>query len=303
MEHIFVHIKLDFCAGDSLQTVYAHQGDRDTGKVIAAELYNNGRRVTLDSETDTITLFAAVGNTATAIGRSCYISNNCAMITITQELSALAGTQHCFIRVESENGVVHTASFDILVSADPTAGKPEVIATADIATRLTAAENDITVLEAADTIAEQTIANMNKLTIPGAIHSAFPEIANRYASFVVSETATLSQSSPYVDIAASTFDYAVDGVIVTTNSKILPPAGRYYETVGSNTRVHFLNASQQYGADDTLYFTIYSKTYVKSSGVAEIYPCTEQQYEDIQTPDPNTMYVITGVDEITGGTV
>ena len=182
----------------------------------------------------------------------------------------------------------------MLFRSDPTAGKPEVIATADIATRLTAAENDITALEAADTATEQAIAYMNKLTIPAAIHSAFPEIVNRYASFVVSETATLSQPSPYVDIATSTFDYAVDGVIVTTNSRILPPAGRYYETVGTNTRVHFINASQQYGDDDTLYFTIFPKTYVKSSGVAEIYPCTEQEYENIQTPDPTTMYVIKG---------
>lgn len=135
MVTIYHDITLDFAENDSLITVPIVQGD-DEGRVIRIKFKNGGVDVPIGStQGDAASLYASVRGTVTAMGTYCEIvdADHAVLIPITSTLSALAGVEHCEIRITSANGTIHSAEFDILVQAlAATPDMPYVVETADI---------------------------------------------------------------------------------------------------------------------------------------------------------------------------
>lgn len=134
---IYHDITLDFAENDSLLTVPIVQGDNG-GRAVRVSFTYNGVSVSVGSAGgDYAELFASVNGTATALGTYCPIIDTmwcgAVLIPITSALSAIAGKEHCEIRITSASGVVHTADF--ILDVQPiaaTSDMPYVVETADI---------------------------------------------------------------------------------------------------------------------------------------------------------------------------
>lgn len=121
MEVLYTDLSLDFADNRTLKTIKIKQHDSE-GQVIRISLFYNGQRVNIDSSTDTATLNASVGGTVTAYNAECGIVNNQVRVVIDEDLTTVAGTEHCEIKVSYILGtagdppsVIHTATFDLLV--------------------------------------------------------------------------------------------------------------------------------------------------------------------------------------------
>lgn len=205
MQKIYTDLSLDFQSGKSLVAVRATQGDKSGGRILRLALYNNGQRVTLNSETDTVTLLASVGDVITEAGQACTIVDNTVRVDILDGLTQLDGIEHCTVRCESANGRVHTALFDIIVEKSPISpDMPEIIATADLVDRV----------DAIETTSHDFVKNY--------LISSFQSVHPEYTYVSRGNTAVLgSAGSHYCLVPKSVFDPDIDGVMIWTNLYLL----------------------------------------------------------------------------------
>lgn len=280
MEKIYTDLTLDFRDNRSMQTVKIKQGDSSGGRVIRISLTNNGQSVSLNSASDTASLYAAVGKIATAVGQACTIDGGKVCINVTENLAAAAGVEHCEIRIDSGGGRVHTAQFDILVGQSAvTDDMPEVVASADLIDRISEIEN-----------AES--GNMTKSlfcsNIRSVLSSVFPEYTHGYRSETVTSESTILER--YYLIPKTAFDPEKDGLLIWKDNKELVESNSFhFDDAGDNIRVNFHNDALGFEIGDVAYFQIYKKP-----SVPTIVTCTQAQYNAIAAPDADTIYIITG---------
>lgn len=124
MEVLYTDLSLDFADNRTLKTIKIKQHD-DHNRTIRIALFHKGQRITLDSNTDTAVINASVGGTVTAYHDDTGVGinniSNTVDVTLTDNLTTLAGTEHCEIMVSytdfriNANRISHTATFDLLV--------------------------------------------------------------------------------------------------------------------------------------------------------------------------------------------
>jgi hypothetical protein len=154
LEVLYTDLSLDFADNRTLKTIKIKQHDSE-GQVIRISLFYNGQRVNIDSSTDTATLNASVGGTVTAYNAECGIVNNQVRVVIDEDLTTVAGTEHCEIKVSYILGtagdppsVIHTATFDLLV--EPSVANTDhqsILANTDLALNWAAELADINALD------------------------------------------------------------------------------------------------------------------------------------------------------------
>lgn len=241
MEKIYHDLSLDFCENRSLQEIKIKQNDK-FGRRIRLHFYNNGAAVAINSETDTATCYASINGIATAVGDVCNIENNAVIIDVGLPMTSIAGTERCEVRVESANGRVHTATFNILVEPSTvTENTPKIINTADIFGQLGSLESNI----------EKTITRF----IINGINALHPEYAQAYT------TAKIENES---DKTVMTLNLGIynpdksDGLLITADG-VLVPSFAYATSVDGNSAVisFFQSAGLEIG--QILRFYIYHK--------------------------------------------
>lgn len=123
MEVLYTDLSLDFADNRTLKTIKIKQHD-DHNRIIRIAFFHKGQRITLDSNTDTAVINASVGGTVTAYHDDTGVGinniSNTVNVTLTDNLTTLAGTEHCEIMVNTDGGIdanriSHTATFDLLV--------------------------------------------------------------------------------------------------------------------------------------------------------------------------------------------
>lgn len=306
MRKIYTDLTLDFADNRSLQCVRVMQGDKTAGRIIRISLTNNGEAVPLDTNIDTATLWASVGGCITVEDTECLISDNQVHIFVMGELTDISGTEHCTVKIESANGIVHTARFDLLVAPNPVSDDmPERVSTASLVQRVTQAENDIDTLEGQlitligratqleTTTSELTanLANYVKWTLTG----MFRGWVRTDRTVTGSSDNTLLEDSPYYLIEKTYFDPDKrDGVMIWKNTtELVPPAWYSFdtETYESEGKVkidfHTNDDESYFTASDRFYFAFY-----KNPAPLAMWTGTQAQYDALASYDTNTLYII-----------
>lgn len=249
MEKIYHDLSLDFCENRSLQEIRIKQNDK-FGRRIRLHFYNNGAAVAINSETDTATCYASINGIATAVGDACNIENNAVIIDVGLPMTSIAGTERCEVRVESANGRVHTATFNILVEPSTvTENTPKIINTADIFGQLGSWESN-------------TAKTITRFIING-INALHPEYTQAYT------TAKIGNES---DKTVMTLDlgvynpYKSDGLLITADG-ILIPRFAYATAVDGDAAVIRFFQSAGLGIGQMLRFYIYHKPEYSSGTV------------------------------------
>lgn len=249
MEKIYHDLSLDFNETHTLKVVRIKQFDY-FGRRIRLHLYNNGKAVSLNSNDDTVTLFAGINNVATAIGDSCDIENNAVIVHVGLPMTSIAGTEKCEVRVESANGRVHTATFDVLVEpATVTQETPKIISTADIFSSLESWERN----------SEKTITQF----IINSINALHPEYTISTFSEVVEDESAATMTC-VVDLNVYNPDKS-DGLLVTADGVLVNPLA-YTTAVENNAAVIRFGTSAGLQVGQTVYFTVYHKPQGSSGG-------------------------------------
>lgn len=271
MNTIYTNLTLDFSMNKSLQTVPIKQYDAG-GRVLRVALTDNGQELTLSSE-NTVLLYASVGNTVTALAKPLGKSDNKILIPITSELTAIAGVEHCEIRVYNNSGFLHTAQFNLHVgkaSADTT--MPQVIVTADIVDQI----SDI------DVQTGTYIRNMIEL-------EHFRDTRILVSAAAESSTSSLMGNPPVITVANSQYNPIRDWLFMFKNNHVFVMENAYSidtTTIVDGVRIVFDNTKMSFEIGDTLDVLIFKPFQ------PDLYQCTESEYAQIANPDSETVYVL-----------
>lgn len=283
MVKIYHDITLDFAESNSMKTVPIVQGD-DEGRVLRVKFKNGGVDVPIGStQGDAASLYASVRGTVTAMGTYCEIvdADHAVLIPITSTLSALAGVEHCEIRITSANGTIHSAEFDILVQAlAATPDMPYVVETADIVGEIEDLGDRVTALE--------NSGGGLSTSVGWAFVACFPEWTTLRLILSPKTTPTIMGDSGYFDLDTTqyqNFDYTYDGMLLYRNNRLVEkPAYNFYPiingqvTIGETTytsdvttgvRVKFTGLVLD--STDTLYVELF----IKPEGGSAAYPAAE----------------------------
>ena len=259
---------LDFADNRSLQCVRVMQGDKTAGRVIRISLKNNGEDVALDTNTDTATLWASVDNCITVEDAGCLISDNQVYIYVMGGMTAIPGTEHCTVKIESANGVVHTAMFDILVAPNPVSDDmPEHISTASLVERMAQAEIDIDSLETITRGLISNLASYIKYTLSGMFRGW------KRTDRMVTGT-ELYGSRPYSNVAYYVIEKEYfnpdngDGLMVWRNTtELIPPALYHFNVSDDEVTIVFHTEDDYFASTDRVYFAFYKKPASSGGGV------------------------------------
>lgn len=153
MNRIVLSVDVDLAKGKSLEVLYVKQFEHDVKK-IQVNLYYNGEEVIVPTTGNSARLNASVDGTVTAYQKTAYIPNsndeNYVWFPLYEELTALAGTEHCEIEIyrTSTGDNIYTATFDIIVEPSvATSESPRVVSTTELAGTLNSLDSRVTALE------------------------------------------------------------------------------------------------------------------------------------------------------------
>lgn len=125
--------------------------------------------------------------------------------------------------------------------------------------------------------------------LPGRIvRGMFPEYTNHHISITIDENSTLySGDDAYYDVESAYFDPEHDGILMKLNDILIDRIFMTFTEDGNYIRIEVSGAS--FGIGDVVTIDIYKKP-----TVITILERTQAQYDAIETPDANTLYIITG---------
>lgn len=280
MEKIIHELTLDFQDNESFQVIRTKQGDKSGGRKVVLTLTNNGHEVDLSGSDNTASLFASINGTITAANQSCEIVDNKVLIPILANLTEIAGTEHCEIRVKSDAGTVFTARFDILVGeAAVTDDMPHVLPTSNLVNDVESLQEDVLDLQANAVIWTDALK---------ALGYTFSEYSMNQLNFSAAENPSIIGTNPSIDLP--NFDYTKDGILVFKNDYIFIPNLSFAPLQGGGVTV---TVGTTVTASDTVKIRCYIKpSYVESSTVKSIWTGTQAQYDALSSYDSNTLYVI-----------
>ena len=130
MQKIYAYLDLDF-SKRNMKSLPIIRGD-NSGRVIVITLYNGETMMTVDPETDTVTLAAFVGKKRAAKALSVPVqsvegSGTRIALPITTKISRYAGEEKCILKISNSNGTVQTAfMLHILNNASYLSTKQEI---------------------------------------------------------------------------------------------------------------------------------------------------------------------------------
>ncbi len=130
MQKIYAYLDLDFSKRD-MKSLPIIQGD-NSGRVIVITLYNGNNMMTVDPETDTVTLAAFVGTkrAAKSVSVPVQIVEGSGMriaLPITQKISRYAGQEKCILKISNATGTAQIAfMLNILKNAAHLSTKQEI---------------------------------------------------------------------------------------------------------------------------------------------------------------------------------
>ena len=233
MQKIYTDLALDFQSGKSLVAAHVTQGDKSGGRVLRLALYNGGQRVTLDSESDTVTLMASVDGMITEAGQSCLIVDNTVRVDILAGLTYVSGIEHCTVRVESTNGRVHTALFDLIVEESPVSpDMPSVVATADIVDEVNSLAEDVANF------------STNALSFTkNYLISSWATINPDFTITSMGSTTVYDDDGYYCKIPKSSFDPTQNGIMIWANIYLILD-GKYTFDTQSDADYVIINFSE-----------------------------------------------------------
>lgn len=154
LKPIYANLNLDFNENRSLKSIKVKQFE-DRGREIRLFLSDNGQAITF-SAFETATINASVNGTVTAYDKACVVnysdnneSDNYITVPLYPELTTLAGTEHCEVKLTNPQGtIIYTATFNIEVERSvATSENAEVLQTTELAKVLADHESRITNLE------------------------------------------------------------------------------------------------------------------------------------------------------------
>lgn len=234
MEVLYTDLSLDFADNRTLKTIKIKQHD-DHNRTIRIALFHKGQRITLDSNTDTAVINASVGGTVTAYhddtGVEINSISNTVDVTLTDNLTTLAGTEHCEIMVSytdsriNANRISHTATFDLLV--EPSVANTDhqsILANTDLALNWAAELADINALDITQntrlTTIESDISTINTLnTIQNTRLSTIESDISAINTLNTTQNTRLSDVES-VNTTQNTRLTAIEGVNTTQNTSI-----------------------------------------------------------------------------------
>ena len=130
MQKIYAYLDLDFSKRD-MKSLPIIQGD-NSGRVIVITLYNGNNMMTVDPETDTVTLAAFVGTkrAAKSVSVPVQIVEGSGMriaLPITQKISRYAGEEKCILKISNAAGTAQAAFvLNVLKNAAHLSTKQEI---------------------------------------------------------------------------------------------------------------------------------------------------------------------------------
>ena len=130
MQKIYAYLDLDFSKRD-MKSLPIIQGD-NSGRVIVITLYNGNNMMTVDPETDTVTLAAFVGTkrAAKSVSVPVQIVEGSGMriaLPITQKISRYAGQEKCILKISNAAGTAQAAFvLNVLKNAAHLSTKQEI---------------------------------------------------------------------------------------------------------------------------------------------------------------------------------
>lgn len=130
MDKIYAYLDLDF-AKRNIKSLPIIQGD-NSGRVIVITLYNGDTMMTVDPETDTVTLAAFVGTKRAAKSVTVPVlavegSGTRIALPITTKISRYAGEEKCFLKISNSNGTAQAAfMLNVLKNAAHLSTKQEI---------------------------------------------------------------------------------------------------------------------------------------------------------------------------------
>lgn len=130
MQKIYAYLDLDFAKRD-MKSLPIIQGD-NSGRVIVITLYNGNNMMTVDPETDTVTLAAFVGKKRAAKALSVPVqsvegSGTRIALPITQKISRYAGEEKCILKISNAAGTAQAAFvLNVLKNAAHLSTKQEI---------------------------------------------------------------------------------------------------------------------------------------------------------------------------------
>lgn len=266
MDIVYNDITLDFSDNDSMTAVRVKQND-DRGRVIRVAFANNGASFSVSGSLPK--LYASTEGIATVMGELLSFDTSArVLIPVTAALSAIAGVGHCEIRFQTTEGVVHSARFTLLVG--------ELSATSDMP-RITVGD-DLT------TQAGRYIRNFIEL-------QHFRDTRKTYHAEADSSTSSLMDNPPKITISTADYNPEKDWIFMFKNDYEFVPYNSYTldtETIPNGTMVLFDTTKISFVIGDSLDVLLFH------SSQPDVYPLTQTEYDDLDEPDAETLYVITG---------
>lgn len=265
MDIVYNDITLDFSDNDSMVAVRVKQND-DRGRVIRVSFANNGASFSVNGSLPK--LYASTEGIATVMGELLSFDTSArVLIPVTAALSAIAGVGHCEMRFETTEGVVHSARFTLLVG--------ELSATPDMP-RITVGD-DLT------TQAGRYVRSLIEL-------QHFRDTRKTYHTEADSSTSSLMGDPPKITINSSDYNPTKDWIFMFKNDYGFVPYDSYTldtETIPNAVRVLFDTTKISFVIGDTLDVFLYHPLQ------PDIVALTQSEYDDLDNPDAETLYVIT----------
>lgn len=239
MNIISQKITLDFSQSDSYKTLHVKQYDKASRNIIIS-LTNNGIPVPLSSS-DTAKLYASTNGVATATGTTCTIDviDNTITVPITENLTELSGVERCEVeitRTASNNSLIHTANFNLLVGACAVnADTPGYLPSTSILEQIAQLRNDLDALtEQVDDInVSITDITDNISTIQGNVSTLTGRVDTLEVDLaaLTSRVARLEYAVAYLTnipwALSETMNPEYEHRIITAAAKSLPKQGAY----------------------------------------------------------------------------